>query len=122
MTVELLVTIIVGAILILSLNSIVVSHSFLTQRSRNLVMANAFAEQKVEALRSRGYLAVSSGSTNITAELPDDLKRPRSATQNVTNYSSGIKRIHLSITYNEQGKPRTQSYVTYLGELGVGQY
>lgn len=122
MTVELIVTLVVGAILILSLNTIVVSHAFLTHRSRSLVASNAFAEHKIEALRSAGYLGVKNGTSTITNELPADLKRPRSATLAVSQFSTAVKQVKLTITYNEQGKTRTQSYTTYIGELGVGQY
>ncbi len=122
MTVELLITIIVGAILVLSLNSIVASHTYLTQRSRTMVLANAFAEQQIEALRSAGYLRTPYGTKSLTNELPADLHKPRSATLAVSAESSAVKRINLTITYNEQGVQRTQSYTTFIGELGVGQY
>ncbi len=122
MTVELLITLIVGAILILSLHSIVTSHTYLTQRSRSLVVANAYAEQKVEALRSAGYLGTPNGTTSVTAELPSDLKKPRTGTLEITSPTTAIKKVRLTIQYNEQGASRTQSYTTYIGELGVGQY
>lgn len=122
MTVELLVTLIVGAVLVLSLNSIVVSHSFLSARARSTVVANAFAEQKIEALRSAGFLGVPVSTTFITSDMPADLQKPRSARLEVTSVTSAIKRVHLTVTYNEQGASRTHTYVTYIGELGVGQY
>ncbi len=122
MTVELLITLIVGAILVLSLNSIVSSHSYLTQRSRSLVMSNAFAEEKIEALRSAGYLGITNGTTSITSELPADLHKPRSGSLTISQETSAVKRVRLNITYNEQGASRTQTYTTFIGELGVGQY
>lgn len=122
MTVELLIAMIVGGILILALNNIVSSHVYLSQRGRDLSVANAYAEQKIEALRSTGFLGLSDGTTDLTAELPDELKTPRSASLAVSSYTSAIKRIHLTLTYNEQGTARTQTYTTYVGELGVGQY
>jgi len=112
---------VVGAVLVLSLNSIVVSHGYLSQRSRDLIVANAFAEQKTEALRSQGYLSIPVGSTNITTELPAELAKPRSATLLVSTHTAAIKKLHLTITYNEQGKARTYSYTSLIGELGVGQ-
>lgn len=122
MTVELLIALIVGAILVLSLNAIVSSHSFLTQRSRSLVVSNAYAEKKIEALRSAGYLGVTPGTTDITNELPSDLLKPRAASLTISQESSAVKRIRLNISYNEQGANRTQVYTTFIGELGVGQY
>ncbi len=122
MTVELIISLIVGAVLILSLHTVVTTHTFLTQRSRSLVTTNAFAEQKIEALRSAGYLGVPIGTTNITPELPAGLKRPRSAQLAVTAHTSAIKKVQLTINYNEEGASRTQNYTTFIGELGVGQY
>lgn len=122
MTVELIVTLVVGAILILSLNTIVVTHAYLTQRSRSLVASNAYAEHKIEALRSAGYLQVPIGTTSLTNELPVDLQRPRSGSLVVSQFSTAVKEIRLTIDYNEQGKTRSHSYTTYIGELGVGQY
>lgn len=121
MTVELLVTLVVGAILVLSLNTIVNSHLYLSQRGRDVVLANAFAEKKIEALRSRGFLTLNNGTTNITAEMPPELKTPRSGSVVITTQSAAIKKVRLSLTYNEQGNTRTQTYTTYIGELGVGQ-
>lgn len=122
MTVELIITFIVGAILILSLHGIVASHTFLSQRSRSTVLANAFAEQQVESLRSIGYLGVAIGTSDITSQLPATLKKPRSATLTVSAQTSAIKKVRLAVVYNEEGISRTQTYTTYIGELGVGQY
>lgn len=122
LTVELIITLIVGAVLVLSLNTIVVSHAYLSERSRNVVLANAFAEFKIESLRSAGYLGVTNGTYNITSELSSALGSPKSATLVISSYTSAIKKAHLTVTFNEQGTPRTQVYITYIGELGVGQY
>ena len=122
MMVELLITLIVGAVLILSLNNIVSSHVYLSQRSRDLVIANAFAEQKIESLRSKGFLTLADGTTNIVSELPGELKAPRSGTVIVSTQSTGLKKVRISLTYNEQGTARTQTYTSFIGELGVGQY
>lgn len=121
MTVELLVTLMVGAILVLSLNTIVNTHLYLSQRGRDLVIANAFAEQKIEALRSQGFLTLSDGTTSIAAELPSELKPPRSGSLIISTQSTAIKKVQLSLTYSEQGKARTHTYTTFIGELGVGQ-
>lgn len=121
MTVELIIAIIVGAVLILCLNNIVISQEYLAQRSRDMAVANAFAENKIEGLRSQGYLGLSIGTTNITSELPAELKSPRTGTQVISSHATGIKKIHITITYNEQGVSRTYTYASLIGELGVGQ-
>jgi hypothetical protein len=122
LTVELIIALVVGALLILSLNNIVVSQGYLAQRGRDQSTANAFAEQKFEALRSQGYLSLTNGTTSLTNELPSELKRPRSASLVISSQSAALKKVHLTVTYSEQGKTRTHAYITYIGELGVGQF
>lgn len=120
--VELLVAVIVTAILTTAINSIHNSHARLSQRNRDLTVANSFAENKIESLRSAGFLGVNLGSTDITAELPSELQKPRTGTLAITSVNSAIKKVYLTITYNDQGNARTYNYTTYIGELGVGQY
>lgn len=120
--VELVVTILVGAIFAISVTTIVSANAHLVQKSRDLVSVNSYVESKVEELRSIGYVGINTGTTNITSELPSDLKPPRSGTLTITSPAVGLKKVAIAITYNDQGVQRTYQYSTYLGELGVGQY
>jgi prepilin-type N-terminal cleavage/methylation domain-containing protein len=120
--VELIVSIVVAGILISATSVAITNNSKLAQRGRDVTAANSYAENKIEALRSAGYLAVPLGVTNVTNELPDELKNPRSGEIEVTQDSISNKKIELAITYNDQGQPRTYVYTTLIGELGVGQY
>ncbi|HEX5797180.1 MAG TPA: hypothetical protein VFX86_02205 [Candidatus Saccharimonadales bacterium] len=94
----------------------------LSEKGRDLSAMNAYAENKIEALRSQGYLAISAGTQDVTSELPGELNSPKTGTLTITSEPEAIKKVVLSITYNEQGSPRTYSYTTYIGEVGVGQY
>lgn len=120
--VELIVAIVVGGIMFTSLHSMYTSQTYLSQRGRDLVLANAYVEGKVEALRSAGYLSLTNGTFTITSELPAELNSPRTGTLVVSSFSTSIKQLDISLTYNEQGTSRTYSYRTFIGELGVGQY
>lgn len=120
--VELLVALVVGGIMFVSLNAMYTSQTYLAQRSRDVVLANAFVESKVESLRSKGFLSLSNGTTDITNELPDELSSSRSGTLVIGTYSDGVKSIEITVTYNEQGSSRSYYYKTFIGELGVGQY
>jgi prepilin-type N-terminal cleavage/methylation domain-containing protein len=119
--VELLVAIIVGGVMLGSASLIITAHNRLSHKHRDHVVLNSYAEGKIEALRSAGYLTVEEGSYDITDELPSELNNPRQATLEVSLLQPGIKRIHLSVSYNELGDQRSQSYTTLIGELGVGQ-
>ncbi len=120
--VELLVAIAVGGIMFVSLNTMYTSQTYLSQRGRDVVLANAFAESKVEGLRSKGFLGLDDGTTDITSELPSELSTPRSGSLVISSFSAAIKNVEITITYNEQGQSRTYYYKTFIGELGVGQY
>lgn len=120
--VELLVAITVGALFVGSINTIYTNQLSISQQSRDAVLANAFVEAKVESLRSQGFLSVNNGTTDITAELPSELQRPRSATLIVTNQSASVKKLAINLSYTNNAKSQTLNYTTYLGELGVGQY
>ncbi|MEX0881358.1 MAG: type II secretion system protein [Candidatus Saccharimonadales bacterium] len=120
--VESIIAMIVGAIMIGSAILILTSGQRLGQKHRDLVVANAFIEQKVEALRSIGFLGLTNGTADITSEMPSELNAPRSGSLQISTPSNGLKKVDLSITYNESGKTRSYVYTTYIGELGVGQY
>lgn len=119
--VELLVTIIVGGILIVGINTLYTTQSYINQHGRDQVVANAFIEGKVESLRSQGFLTLNNGTTDITSELPDELN-DASGTQVISSQNDATKKVVLTVNYNEQGANRTYVYTTYIGELGVGQY
>lgn len=120
--VELLVSIIVGTIFVTTITTVVNSHNYLTQRTQNLVFANSYVEGKVESIRSQGYNSLTDGTIDITSELPAELVPPKSGQVVVTDFSAGVKRVVVSITYNDLSTNRTYSYTTFVGELGVGQY
>lgn len=94
----------------------------LSHRARDVAAANSYVENKIESLRSTGFLGLNDGTTDLTSELPSELKSPRSGTLVITSQTGAIKRAVVSISYNDQGASRTYSYTTYVGELGVGQY
>ena len=120
--VELLVTMIIGGLLAGSVALFLSLHTHIAQRGRDVSVTNSFVENKVESLRSAGYLTLLNGTTDITNELPSELKKPRSASMVISDEDTAIKRVDISVTYSDQGTPRTYTYSTLVGELGVGQY
>lgn len=119
--VELIMAIVIGAIFVVTVTNLTISNDHIGHRSRDVSVVNSFAENKVESLRSAGYLSLSNGTTDITSELPSELKPPRSASMVISNSTTSVKKVDLTISYNEIGRPQTYSYTTLVGELGVGQ-
>lgn len=120
--VELIVSLVVGSLLVGAATLLSSAYYSLSARALSLTVANSFAENKVESLRSIGFLGLSDGTSDISAELPAELKGPKSGSVQISAESTSVKKIEISITYNDQGAPRNYSYSTYIGELGVGQY
>lgn len=122
--VELLVAATIGALFMGAVATLINSNANINQKGRDQAAATSFAENKIEALRSQGYNGVPAGGppTDITSELPNELKAPRNGNQTVTQHSTSVKKVVLSIQYNDQGRQKTVSYTALIGELGVGQY
>lgn len=123
--VELIITIVVGAILMSSISMIVINQSGLAERAKDKTLANSFIETTVEQIRSEGYNVLTASPTpvNITSKMPQDLNEPRIATYTVSDSAqAGLKRIVLQISYQSQGVAQNLTYETLVGELGVGQY
>jgi type II secretion system protein I len=119
--VELLLAIALFAILIptviVSLNSIAAAND----NTKDTVIANIVAENKIEELRSFGYNSVNTGTVDFSSTLPQTLGSPRSASYTVTNDTAGLKEVSLSITFTNRRGSHTLNYRTLIGELGVGQ-
>jgi prepilin-type N-terminal cleavage/methylation domain-containing protein len=120
--VEILITILVGSIIIGGLSMFIITQGSISQRNRDEILANAFIEGKVEALRSKGFLGINNGTVSISGELPAELKSPRNGDVEITSVNSALKKVVINISYNDQGATRSLSYTTYIGELGAGQY
>lgn len=121
--VELLVVIIACGLFIGAVHVLITSNIHLNEKTRDAVVVNSFVEAKVESLRSAGFSSTPIGTTTITNELPAELKSPRSATLAISSEagSPAMKRILITVSYNDQGIQQTYSYATLLGEIGVGQ-
>ena len=93
-------------------------------RTRDIVVTNAFVENKSEELRNAKFLGLPADGTivDFTSEMPQSLALPRSATYEITDLSSSVKQVDFIVQYNDHGSTRTVNYSTAIGELGVGQY
>ena len=120
--IELVVTIVISGIFIYGASLTLRQLTFINERAEDLAVANSAALNVTESLRSAGYLSLSDGTTNFTADLPDELAEPRDANYTVTTESPGLKRIEFDIDFTINGRAQEQQYTTFIGEVGVGQY
>lgn len=103
--------------IIIALNAIAV----INDASKDLVIANIYAENKIEELRSIGYNSVATGTVSITSTLPATLGKNRSGYYTVATPTPGQKQVTLTIVVQARGTSRTLNYRSVIGELGVGQ-
>lgn len=91
-------------------------------RAADLTLANSLAENKLEGLRSAGYNSLSVGSTtDFTSDLPATFTEPRSASYAITEPTTGLRRIDITIQYTDHSISRTLHYSSLMSELGVSQ-
>jgi hypothetical protein len=93
----------------------------LNNRTRDLALANLIIESKSEQIRNAGYNSLTPGMVDFSSELPNELASPKSGSYTVSNPTTGVAEIDITITYKDYGSTRTQNYKTIITELGVGQ-
>jgi len=122
--VEIIVAIVVTTLVTTGLYTMVNNIRGLNDRSRDLVLINALIEDKIEELRNATFVALDDGDYEFTDQLPPTIAGPREAIYSISTVAggNGLKQVMLNVSYSEAGASRTLSYVTYIGELGIGQY
>lgn len=119
---EVIITVGISGFILLGMIVMINSLNTVNDRARDLTLVNALAENKIESLRSVGFIGLSDGTTDFTSELPDTITPPRQAEITISSPAVNIKQVDIEINYNDQGAQRNAEYRTYIGELGIGQY
>ncbi len=95
--------------------------TILNARSRNILLANTAAQNKVETLRSQGFNSIPTGTVDFSSELSSLLSSPKTASYTITNSTASIKDVSITISFRDGTTTRTTQYQTSISELGVGQ-
>lgn len=100
----------------------VVGINRLNDRAADLTRANIVAERKMESIRSAGYNALTVDSTvDFSNELDSGFTGPKSANYTISEPTTGVRDITVTISYTDQGQTRNISYKSLISELGVAQ-
>jgi prepilin-type N-terminal cleavage/methylation domain-containing protein len=119
--VELMITVVLAGIIIPAVAISLTNLAVVNKQARDQALANMLAQNKVETLRSAGYNSLNNGTTSFSAELPNIMGSPKSASYTISSPQTGIKQIDISISYTEYKSTKALTYKTYVSELGVGQ-
>lgn len=120
--IELLITILVLGIVIGGLSGLYYSMQVMQVQSQHLDIATRAARTEIERLRNDGYSSLTPGDTiNFTAKLPDELPPSRKGTVAISQPTEGLRRIDVTITYQDYGKPQKVKLSSDIGVIGIGQ-
>lgn len=119
--VEILVTILLLGICVASLSSMFISIRNIQVQTSYYDTANRAAAREIESLRNDSYATLTAGQTiNFTADLPSNLPG-RSGLATISAPSDGLRRVDATVTYISQGKTRTVTLSSLIGEIGITQ-
>ncbi len=126
--IELVITIVLIGILLPTIVMFLNSITNMNGRASTMSTINAYVENKIEGFRSAGFKATPLTPSPVAYTganaLPQSIPTPNSSTYNVELLSASdpsIKKITITISFRSFDSTETRTYVTYLGEIGVGQ-
>lgn len=120
--VELLVTIVVLGIVISSLGGLYYLMQETEVRSQQYDLAVRAARTEIESLRNDGYGSLTPGSSiDFTTSLPSALPANKNGTAAVSQPTTGLRRVDVTVTYTSYGIPQTVELSSDIGIVGLGQ-
>ena len=120
--VELLITIVVLGIVISSLGGLYYLMQITEVQSQHYDLAVRAARTEIEDLRNNGYASLTPGSSiNFTSSLPAALPPDKQGTVAISQPLSELRRVDVTITYTDYGKPQTVELSSDIGIVGLGQ-
>lgn len=120
--VELLVTTIVLGIVISGLGGMYYIMQITEVKSQRLDLAMRAARTKIEGLRNNGYNALTPGTTiTFTNELPAALPSGKAGTVVVSEPLPELRRVDVTVQYDDYGKQQTVTLSSNIGVIGIGQ-
>ena len=120
--VELLVTIVVLGIVITSLAGLYYIVQIASVQSQHYDLTVRAARTEIEDLRNNGYSSLNPGSTiNFTSSLPTVLPPDKAGTVAISQPLTDLRRLDVTITYTDYGKPQRVELSSDIGIIGLGQ-
>jgi len=120
--VELLVTVIILTIVIISMGGMYYITQTAEIRSLHYNIAVLADRTEIESLRNNGYDSLAPGSTiNFTSSLPSQLPANKSGTVTVSQPTAGLRQVVATVTYTEFNQTTTIMLTSDIGIIGIGQ-
>lgn len=120
--IELLVTIVVTGLVVAAIASLIITIGSAQRSTQLLETATRAGERQIESLRNNMYNTLEPGvDIDFTDELPAQLPDPKSGTVEVSEPTEGLRRVDVTITYQDGRRERNVQLSSVIGQLGIGQ-
>ena len=120
--VELLVATLIIGVVAASISTLFISINTLQRKTSRIDSATRAAQREVETLRNDNYGSLTAGQTiNFTDQLPTTLPADRNGTVTVSQPSTDLKRVDVTVTYTDGGKQEKIVLSSLIGVIGITQ-
>ncbi|MDZ7744674.1 MAG: prepilin-type N-terminal cleavage/methylation domain-containing protein [Candidatus Saccharibacteria bacterium] len=120
--IELLIVVAVFSFAAGSIISLFMGIQGMQRRAEDLESARHAAELKIESLRNIHYNNLEPDETiDFTSELPNDLPEPNTGTVEVSEPSPGLRRVNVTVSYNNGPEQREVRLSSIIGAIGITQ-
>lgn len=118
---ELAIAIVFLGIVATSISQLFLGIQDIQRRTAHLESATHAAQTEVESLRNNNYNALVNGQDiDFSAGLPSDLPQA-SGHVGVSEPMAGLKRVDVTVSYNERGETRQVKLSSLIGIIGISQ-
>lgn len=119
--VEMVAAIAIIGIVITSVVSLFGSIQSTQRKTAYMESATRAAQREMESLRNNNFNNLTAGqSIDFTSQLPSTLKN-KNGTVTVSEPYTGLKRVDVTVTYNEGSTQKNVSISSLVGILGITQ-
>jgi prepilin-type N-terminal cleavage/methylation domain-containing protein len=120
--IELLVTMVVIGLVFSGIVNLYIGIETVQRKTYHVEIATRAGERQIESLRNSQYTTLTPGvDIDFTDSLPEDLPSPKSGIVEVTEPSDGLRRVDITITYNNSGGVKTIKQSSLIGVIGIAQ-
>ncbi len=120
--IELIITIVVFGLIAAGIAEVFVGVTNVQRNANYLEIATTAAQSEVESLRNNNYDQLPNGQNiNFTSQLPSNLPKPCSGTVVISQPVADLKRVDVTVTYNQDGHTQSVVLSSLIGIIGIAQ-
>ena len=119
--IELIISIVVFGFVAAGLAEVFTSVTDVQRNANYLQLATTAAQTEVESLRNNNYDQLPNGTISFTSQLPSNLPQPSSGTVIISSPLTDIKRVDVTVSYNQDGLTENIELSSFIGIIGISE-